>query len=671
MKKQIFSFGLIPLVLLISFFSVLPSHANYGEKTTDFVLLTCPTAPSNIAAFAIQVSCTNGSPNNDGYLQISEVTDADRYHYSLGNTFDNDSGAKTYTNADALGPFPETTSHDLPNPLGSQDYTIRIYNGADDCFTDVVITLQEQDCTVGCSCTEMIYLNEPTSGGVHKFAVAPNGSFSEVLNGSGDIWYAGNQLPEPHGLGVDLNGFLYIGEMAGGGDIRRLTCDGEIFPEGNGPGQFNYPSGGQFNIGSLGNTIYFNNVSTPSNDFDIRALDICTQSITGTVEFCEPDAGYDWGFFVDRRTGKMYASHSAAKNSTENGYLWIFDESDFDNDLNTCVSAVTLGTPLPVSDTTRVRGITTDLDENIYIAIDGGTTNSNYVLKYGPGPNYPLLAQSPFDNTEVDQEGYTRIIGIVYSEIADKIYASTQSAVEDCVSAFDTDLNYLGPAVPSPGTGGNGKGISILKECCPTNNNITIDTILCVPSINTEFFLQELINCEGTICEGSWEVGAGNTGLTYNECDQTITVNSLGACGTFTLGSNGTGNNPQCGAFTFSVNIEVKEISSNTISGNQTVCSETVPNTLLSNASSSTGTLLYQWQSSTTNCDSGFSNIVGATSDTYSPDAITETTYFRLITSINGNCASGDCSDISNCVAITLDQCCPPMKCGRVNINRD
>jgi hypothetical protein len=78
---------------------------------------------------------------------------------------------------------------------------------------------------------------------------------------------------------------------------------------------------------------------------------------------------------------------------------------------------------------------------------------------------------------------------------------------------------------------------------------------LCGASVNDQVFLQDLINCKGGICEGIWEEGNDNIGLDYNECDNSVTISSIGGCGTFILQSDGLGNNPQCGAFKITINI--------------------------------------------------------------------------------------------------------------------
>ncbi|MDP3354127.1 MAG: LamG-like jellyroll fold domain-containing protein [Flavobacteriaceae bacterium] len=70
--------------------------------------------------------------------------------------------------------------------------------------------------------------------------------------------------------------------------------------------------------------------------------------------------------------------------------------------------------------------------------------------------------------------------------------------------------------------------------------------------------------------------------------------------------------------------------SSGVISGNQTICYNTLPATLTeTTASTGTGTLTSQWQSSTDNIT--FTNISGATSTTYSPTALTQSTWYKRV----------------------------------------
>ncbi len=88
------------------------------------------------------------------------------------------------------------------------------------------------------------------------------------------------------------------------------------------------------------------------------------------------------------------------------------------------------------------------------------------------------------------------------------------------------------------------------------------------------------------------------------------------------------------------------------IATNQTICSGSTPSTLTSTtgASGGSGTLSYEWQSSTTSSSVGFNSISSTNTSTYSPGALTQTTYFRRVaTTTNAD------SDTSNVVTITVN----------------
>lgn len=84
-----------------------------------------------------------------------------------------------------------------------------------------------------CSCKEFIYVNEP-GGNIHKLEVNPTtGQLTEVGGVNGIPWVSNPTVfPSPHGLGVDRNGFLFIGtNYQSPNSIRKLDCTGNLFPE--------------------------------------------------------------------------------------------------------------------------------------------------------------------------------------------------------------------------------------------------------------------------------------------------------------------------------------------------------------------------------------------------------------------------------------------------------
>ena len=189
------------------------------------------------------------------------------------------------------------------------------------------------------------------------------------------------------------------------------------------------------------------------------------------------------------------------------------------------------------------------------------------------------------------------------------------------ISELTTDNRYL--RVRATAGGVSGETIiygpdPALNTCCVRIVTVTLNN---VPgntnSVNIEIDTRSSTNPGGgaTGCGQSW-VAAGITTVTAQCQVCTVTAGSIGAN---------------------------KEICYNTSAGTLT---NTTPAT-------GNGTISYQWQSSTTSCSSGWSNITGATNATYSPGNLTQTTYFRrrARNTTNGN----TCDDFSNCVTVTVN----------------
>lgn len=93
------------------------------------------------------------------------------------------------------------------------------------------------------------------------------------------------------------------------------------------------------------------------------------------------------------------------------------------------------------------------------------------------------------------------------------------------------------------------------------------------------------------------------------------------------------------------------------ISGTDPVCYGGNPG-VLGNATAATGNgiVTYQWQSSTTDCTTGFANINLATGATYDPPAnATVTTYYRRVATNTLTASGATCSANSNCVTVTVN----------------
>jgi hypothetical protein len=99
----------------------------------------------------------------------------------------------------------------------------------------------------------------------------------------------------------------------------------------------------------------------------------------------------------------------------------------------------------------------------------------------------------------------------------------------------------------------------------------------------------------------------------------------------------------------------VNDVTGGTIAADQTICSAGDPALLTQSvASTGSGALTYQWQSSTTGCGGAFSNIGGASAITYDPPAgLTVTTTYRRVTTSTLNAIP--CTANSNCITVTIN----------------
>ena len=100
-------------------------------------------------------------------------------------------------------------------------------------------------------------------------------------------------------------------------------------------------------------------------------------------------------------------------------------------------------------------------------------------------------------------------------------------------------------------------------------------------------------------------------------------------------------------------------VTAGTLTASYTVCASTATTITNTAAATGSGTLTYQWQISTTDCTTGFTDIAGATAASYTIPAgsITQTTYFRRwVTSTLSGLA---CQALSNCTTVYLNSITP------------
>jgi hypothetical protein len=522
-----------------------------------------------------------------------------------------------------------------------------------------------------CSCNEYLYVNEP-NGIVHKMRItAGGGALTEVGGVNGIPWLNDiANFPFPHGLGVDRNGFLYIGTNYGNpNQIRKLDCLGNLKPTS----EFVAPTTGNWgyllsNITSYQGFIYANGLQSR-----IYKIDPCTGNTVGYVQLSNASQD-DWGLHVDKNgkffvtqqySGRLYAFTPIASDFVSNTTYSPFIDLDADPTLGGALSPQFSGTGL--------QGITTDPSGNIYV-IEGDRDNwgtPSRLLKFTAAGAF--IAAGPIDSNGGDNAGWNMMTGIVYSATSGKLYTTSLNSTEDCIYRWNTDLTPDGAAVgPVPNPFGQCKAIGILSECCPTSG--TVDASSCNATLSSRISLSDLLTCDGVICDGQWALQPGSTNFTYNSCDITATPTGLPACATLTLTNAGVSNAP-CAPYTITVNASLlASVTAQQIAGNQTVCPSDDPaafTVTLAASTTGSGSINYQWQRSTTSCLTGFTNIPGANSATYDPGSVSQTTYYRVVASITG-CTAGLCESFSNCVTLTLGvgcaPACPTLPCGGTTV---
>lgn len=146
---------------------------------------------------------------------------------------------------------------------------------------------------------------------------------------------------------------------------------------------------------------------------------------------------------------------------------------------------------------------------------------------------------------------------------------------------------------------------------------------------------------------GPWTDIAGATNTTYDEAGPIYQTTYFRRVVTATV------NATSCTANSNFITVFVNNVTPPSIDGNQSVCdSSDSPSTFnVTIAATGTGTLTYQWQRSTIGCSGPWTNISGATSATYTPTPVTQTTYYqvRVTSTLNGV----QCIAFSNCTEIT------------------
>jgi len=233
-------------------------------------------------------------------------------------------------------------------------------------------------------------------------------------------------------------------------------------------------------------------------------------------------------------------------------------------------------------------------------------------------------------------------------------YQNTESGSQIRIGTWDTIYT-------AAGTSGNRSGM-LTVNAAPT---ITLGFIDDVPVTATSFSIPysattgspNTYSLTTAATGGSSIAMTGFTPVTNATLGTSPITVTIPASAAAEYGFNLTVTNSTTGcSTTYPFQFHVTSVYHGVIGYDQTICSGSTPATIsniTAGTSSDGGTITYTWEKSTTAIDSGYSAIAGATGSSYSPGALTQTTYFKRVAHDVG--ANYDISSDSDPITITVN----------------
>lgn len=515
----------------------------------------------------------------------------------------------------------------------------------------LALNLQGVKAQQNCTCTEYLYVNDPTLDITHKFAIAADGAIDfEIFSDAANQvpWLAPNIVTNAHGVVSDLQGNLYISQIdTNPTTLYKISCDGTVLETNTIP-NWNRT----LNLAMIGTTMYsIGRDVTGDNQYKLYSHDVCDGSQTGEINLPDTDDyAFDpgWGLVVGL-DGEVYFTQTFS-GTTDDHCIYQVDQG-----LNTITQVVCI----PNINGYGTLGVAQDEFGNFYLNVTN--TNGTIVHKIDPNGN---VIHTLTDNS-LNQSGFAGAWGIIYNEPTNTLYIGTLG--DDCVAVFDAggatgDMTYLAPAgVPhEPGT--YSKAMNINTECCIIAPEMVIDTFICGLPVGFQIDLSSLINCDiGPICGANWTAQGDTDGLEIDNCLQSASVVALEGCATFQMANEAS---PTCPAFTITVNIGIGGVVAAQFTQDQeNLCAGENGPTFTATVPADGGDypIMYQWQRSEESDTTGFVDIFGATGPIYTPPAeLADTVYYRQIVGIDGchSTISPSCADTSAVLTLIVTNCC-------------
>ncbi|WP_291131078.1 PKD-like domain-containing protein [Flavobacterium sp. UBA7682] len=314
-------------------------------------------------------------------------------------------------------------------------------------------------------------------------------------------------------------------------------------------------------------------------------------------------------------------------------------------------------------------------------AVTAGTIAANQTICSGSNP-IAFTQTAPTGSGTLTYEWQSSTTGLAgsYSPIPSSNIAIYAPSGLTTTTWFIRTATYVttGPTPPvTTGVTYNTNGATCSQSTTPiiiTVNNINPGSIagnqtICSGGIPVAFTSVDATG--GGVRTYQWEISTTDCNSDFNN----ITINGNNATYTVPTGLTVTTyyrrkvtyllNGVNCSAYSNCITITINNVTGGTIGSDQTLCGNNPAAFTVITPSTGSGTLRYEWQSSTEGCSSGWNTIGGATGTTYdAPAGLLVTTYYRRITYSLLNLV--ECSASSNCITVTINSVTP----GTISGNR-
>jgi hypothetical protein len=164
----------------------------YKDTTITVAAVICtPVCIKPVPTFTQTApTCTGGTSNNDGKITITAASNADKYGISLGASYT----GSPYATATVIPALPFDVQTMIPN--SGATYTLRLYNGTNDCYKDTSIIVFARNCATPCGnmtltaiptiCTPSTNLYD-VSGEVSFTSTPTTGTLTITKTGGGSV----------------------------------------------------------------------------------------------------------------------------------------------------------------------------------------------------------------------------------------------------------------------------------------------------------------------------------------------------------------------------------------------------------------------------------------------------------------------------------------------------